>query len=209
MLFRSTPPPAQGRAAAGLVAWYDFEGTSKAVADRSGLGNVGTLRGARRTRAGKQGKAVYLDGRRDHVRVADSASLDLSRAMTLEAWVRPSKGGGRGVAIVKRRARGISYALFARGGGRVSAGVRTKRGHRSRAGNRLRVKKWSHIASTYNGRTLRVYVNGRLQSRRRVRGAIATGGGALKIGAHFKGRIDDVRIWSTALSGRTIRRHGR
>ena len=52
--------------------------------------NGGAITGASWTSAGKIGGALSFDGVNDLVTVTDSASLDLTTGMTLEAWVRPT-----------------------------------------------------------------------------------------------------------------------
>jgi concanavalin A-like lectin/glucanase superfamily protein len=210
-----TPAPAPAPApASGLVASYDFdEGSGATVTDGSGHGNEGKISGARRTSAGKRGGALVFDGVNDHVSVPDSDSLDLTRNMTLEAWVRPRASGRRWrSAIFKQRSKGLSYALYANDAhGRASGRVRTGKALGTGGGAGLRRDRWSHVAATYEGHVLRVYLNGRLQSSRSVRGEIATGRGPLELGGDavwgewFKGSMDDVRVWRTALSARTIR----
>ena len=80
----------------GLVAAYGFEETTgTAVDDSSGKGNPGTIVGRRRaSTAGRFGRALTFDGVNDCVNVADAATLDLTNAMTLEAWVNPPTAGG-------------------------------------------------------------------------------------------------------------------
>ena len=208
----ATPPAPSpsARVSTGLVASYTFgERRGRTVIDRSGSGNRGTLRGARRSRAGRRGRVLLLRGRGDHLHVRDSPSLDLSTAMTLEAWVRPNAPGGRRSVIMKRRSRGVSYALLASSGNRRAGGwIRTTE-HRGGTAARLPLRRWSHLAATYDGSRLRLYVNGRLRSARRIDGPIVAGRGPLKIGAGFKGKIDDVRIWRTALPGATLRARAR
>ena len=75
----------------GLVAAYSFDaGTGTTLADSSGLANTGTISGATWA-AGKNGGALTFDGVNDSVTVPDTASLDLSTGMTIEAWVRPDR----------------------------------------------------------------------------------------------------------------------
>ncbi|MDP9492145.1 MAG: hypothetical protein M3P42_08130, partial [Actinomycetota bacterium] len=75
----------------GLVAAYGFDEASGPTAiDVSGNGNAGTLSGPTRSAAGRFGAALSFDGTNDAVVVADSASLDLTSGMTVEAWVRPT-----------------------------------------------------------------------------------------------------------------------
>src|SRR4051812_7924947 len=77
----------------GLVAAYNFDaGSGSTLVDQSGNGNTGTIRNASWT-SGKNGKALAFDGSSSWVTVPDSTSLDLTSAMTLEAWVKPSSLG--------------------------------------------------------------------------------------------------------------------
>jgi chitodextrinase len=110
----SSPSPAP----AGLVAAYSFdEGSGMTVTDASGNGNVGAISGATWT-TGRYGGALSFNGLNNLVTVADANSLDLSTAMTLEAWVRPSELGETWrTAIIKQTgttpADRLVYALYA------------------------------------------------------------------------------------------------
>ena len=74
----------------GLVAAYGFEeGSGTAAADESGNGNDGSISGAVWSAAGRFGNALSFNGSSARVNVLDSPSLDLTTAMTLEAWVYP------------------------------------------------------------------------------------------------------------------------
>ena len=74
----------------------------------------------------------------------------------------------------------------------------------------LPVGQWSHLAMTYDSTTLRVYVNGTEVATRSRSGTIATTAGALRIGGneiwgeYFSGLIDEVRVYSTALTAAQI-----
>jgi hypothetical protein len=78
-------------------------------------------------------------------------------------------------------------------------------------------RKWTHVASTYDGATLRIYVNGVLDHSLAVTGTTCANADALIIGAkvkpsagiseaYFDGRIDDVRVYRRALSASEIGR---
>ena len=68
---------------------------------RRSQANAGTLTGATRTTAGRYGGALSFSGAGDWVTTPDANSLDLSTAMTLEAWVNPSATGGWRTAVIK------------------------------------------------------------------------------------------------------------
>jgi hypothetical protein len=87
----------------GLVAGYAFDaGAGTVAADSSGAGNDGEIRGATWAR-GRYGRALQFDGVASVVMVPSSESLDLSRAMTLSAWVRPSAPQTGWRTIVQRQ----------------------------------------------------------------------------------------------------------
>ena len=72
---------------------------------------------------------------------------------------------------------------------------------------RLPVNTWSHLATTYNGSTLALYVNGTVVASSVVTGNILTSTGALhgRNGAETarresEGHLDDVRIYNRALT---------
>src|SRR4051812_47888074 len=84
--------PATARAQSGLVAAYSFdEGAGTTVSDASGNGGTGTIANATWTTAGKFGQALVFNGTSSRVTIPDSPALRLTTAMTLEAWVNPSR----------------------------------------------------------------------------------------------------------------------
>ncbi len=85
----------QAAAGPAPVAAYSFdEGAGTTVADASGSGNGGTIGSATWTPSGKYGNALTFNGTSARVTVNDSASLDLTVGMTLEAWAYPTALGG-------------------------------------------------------------------------------------------------------------------
>jgi Concanavalin A-like lectin/glucanases superfamily len=90
--------------ARGLVAAYAFDaGSGATAADASGEGNTGTIDGAAWAERGRYGGALSFDGAGAVVRVRPSASLNLTRAMTLSGWIRPSAPQTGWRTIVQRQ----------------------------------------------------------------------------------------------------------
>ena len=194
----ATPP--------GLVAAYSFsEATGLSVADRSGTGNGGTVSGAAWTAAGKYGSALSFDGVNDWVTVADAASLDVVR-VTLEAWVRPTALGSWRTVLLKERPGGLVYGLYGSQGGGMALGQVDIGGERNALGSALPLNTWTHLAVTYDGSVLRLYVNGAASGTAVVAGTIPASTGVLRIGGNgvwsewFAGQIDEVRVYNRALS---------
>lgn len=197
----------------GLVAAYGFDEASGAtVTDASGRGNAGTISGATRSTAGRYGSALSFDGVNDIVTVPDADSLDLRTALTVEAWVFPTNLGNRWRTVVAKEAPGaLRYDLYANTNTRrPSAEVTTGATYETRGTAQLPLNAWSHLAATWDGSTIRLYVGGALVSSQTAPGTIATSTGALRIGGNsmwsewFAGRIDDVRIYARSLSAAEV-----
>jgi hypothetical protein len=201
-------PTATATSSGGLVAAYSFAaGSGASVADSSGNGNTGTISGATWTAQGRFDNALVFNGSSSLVTINDSASLDLSGGMTLEAWVYPTQSGGWRSVLFKEQPAELVYALYAdsdsaRPRGFVYIGAEmTASGTAQVAANT-----WTHLATTYDGAQLRLYVNGVQAGSAAASGNIVVSSGALRIGGnaiwgeYFSGRIDEVRVYNRALS---------
>ncbi|GGK78870.1 hypothetical protein Ppa06_40670 [Planomonospora parontospora subsp. parontospora] len=186
----SAPQAALAAADPVPVAAYGMEeGAGTVIGDASGQGHTGTsASGLPITWAGgKYGRAIALD-RRSRVTVPDVPSLRLTSAMTVEAWVNPDTDPVSGGLTVSKGSYGFSATTATVGtspAGRVTF-------------RPLPARTWSHLAATYDGQALRVYVNGALVASQPAQGAI--GVGATPLGIWGTGLIDEVRIYDTALS---------
>jgi hypothetical protein len=192
----------------GLVAAYSFdEGSGMTAGDASGNGNAGALSNAAWIAQGKFGKALSFNGANSWVTVASTA-LDLRGSLTLEAWVYPTTVHGWRSVLLKEQSNGLTYGLYsASGGSGPPQGYVQVGGERGVAGTAaLPANAWTHLATTYDGTHLRLYVNATQVGSRPVSGAVAGSAQPLRIGGnavwgdHFAGRIDEVRIYGRALS---------
>jgi hypothetical protein len=196
----------------GLVLALGFEeNTGTATADSSTSGNNGTLSGATWSTAGRFGNAVSFNGTSSMVNVPDSASLDLTTAMTLEAWVRPTAVTDWRTVILKETGGGLIYSLYASDGSRPNSWIRIGSNEVNANGSGLlAVNTWTHLAVTYDGATLRLYVNGTQVGTRAIGGTLATSTGVLRIGGNsvwgefFSGLIDEVRVYNRVLTAAEI-----
>jgi len=217
------PPPA-----AGPVLTLSFNEASGATAvDGSGNNNNGTIAGATRvTGQTGFGGALQFNGSSSIVNIAHSASLALSSGMTLEAWVNPSANAGttvndgwRTVIMKERSTTGLAYGLYSNDGDSNPsrpAGYIRNNGTDVEAANGPAVPLgvWTHLAVTYDGTTLRLYVNGVLRNSVAAAGGITASTAPLRIGGntvfsvpgteYFAGLIDEVRIYNRALSAAEI-----
>src|SRR6516162_5197923 len=195
-------------ASPGLVAAFGFdEGSGSSVADASGNGNTGTISGATWVAAGKFGKALQFNGTSARVNVPDAASLHLTTGLTLEAWVNPSTVSNVWRDVIYKGNDNYYLEGTSANGSKPDGGLIAGGTYADAYGTAaLPANTWSYLAETYDGSTLRLYVNGTQVASTAHTGSIATSTNQLQIGGdslygqHFAGLIDEVRVYNVALT---------
>ena len=131
--------------------------------------------------------------------------------MTVEAWVRPSKAGGWRTVVCKERPGGVVYGLYGDQAGGRPLGQIDVGGERNAVGSAaLPLNAWSHLAATFDGSTVRLFVNGVQAGSLAFSGSMAASTGVVaagwerRLGEWFAGLIDEVRVYSRALSASEI-----
>ena len=120
------------------------------------------------------GKAAHLSGK-GYLEVAHQAAVDLRKAVTLSAWIRPERANTRDGRILdkSRVATNNGFLLDTWPGGN-SLRMITEPVTLSRKAC-LASGKWSHVAGTFDAAgEIRLYVNGKCVASRRVGGDLAT-----------------------------------
>ena len=196
----------------GLVAAYGFdEPSGTTVTDASGTGNTGTISGATRSTTAKFVRSLSFDGNNDWVTVPDANSLDLTTGMTLEAWVRPTAGSLWRTAIIKETTGNLVYALYS--ASQVGSALRPASWIASQGINgtaAMALNTWTHLATTFDGATWRLYVNGAQVASRALGTAIPVSTGALRFGGNniwgewFQGQLDEIRVYNRGLSAAEV-----
>ena len=186
--------------------WMLDEGSGTTFIDSSPAGNDATTVGSPTWIAGQIGQAVEFDGTNDYATVADNDSLDITDAITMAYWVRPDKTATQ---YPFRKTNAYELSLNTSG----YPFVRLNGSNTYRIDSVLTLypadgETWMHMAATYDGSDVRLYVNGTEVPESPVAGptSIAVNSNALGIGAEgagaskYEGALDDVRLYDRALT---------
>jgi hypothetical protein len=222
------PLPGTAAAPSGPVLHYRFDSfVGTTVADSSASGLHGTLVNADPATAyvpsrSGLGRALQLVGaERQYVAVPERSPLDADR-FTLAAWVRPT--GVENPATLGRwevLEKAGAYWLNLRTNGQLRAGgffggcVDAQYWRFVDSTRTVPVGRWTHVAATYDGARLRLFIGGRAAGSLAVTGRTCANNEPLAVGAKnapalgileafWDGRLDDVRIYRRALSGAAI-----
>jgi hypothetical protein len=192
--------------ASGIVGWWTGDGT---LVDRIGGNNgvSGTQMGASAVtfKPGEVDQAFdFLTGAHPYVQITSVPVLDIAGSITMDAWVSSTNFGGR--IVDKQTAGGADgYMLDTYNGYPriIITGVNLF------GPAKLPTGTWIHEAGTWDGTTMRLYVNG-VEVANAPAKALPHNDIALRIGAdntgasHFEGLVDEVAIHSRALSAGEI-----
>ncbi len=202
-----------------LVGWWRLdEGSGTIAKDSSGNGNDGTLEGGPQRVAGKIGGALKLDGDDDQITLKDVLTVG-SSSNTVAAWIKVPLAGTEGLDATERvglvlgnynDSPNTNWELHAAGEMRLwwDGGQIDHRGTTD-----LRDNTWHHIAWVRDKATNAnyMYIDGGLETTIATLGADLTFNTTHKIGGdnrgsppNFHGLLDDVQIYSRALSQEEI-----
>ncbi len=173
---------------------------------------------------GKVGIGLFTDGRRGYLEVPHSPDLEPER-LTVEAWVHmytyPEGGDTREWIVSKSRneATGGHYALVI-GRDKPGAYLHIEDGGENPIvvwgeDGSIKLDTWHHLAMTYDGADLVVYLDGKEARRIALNRKRTRGEGPLTIArrpdgyTYYRGFVDEVRVLGRALSADEIAAHYR
>jgi 3-phytase len=203
-----------------LVAYWKLdEGSGEVLIDASGQDNDASVVGNPLWIAGISGQALHISGLKKYAVVPDKASLDITEAITLAAWIIPRKNNRSQYIIKKAENEGSDgYELSLSGDGKVFFRI-----NQASSGNTYRLNSiadyparqeaWMHIAATYDGSAIRIYINGVENNMRVLNSPPSIGknnlpltiGSQLDERGQYQGGLDELRVYNTALTAAEIR----
>jgi hypothetical protein len=213
----TTPPP-------DMVSWWPGDGNANDIQD----GNNGTLQNGAAFAPGKVGQAFSLDGVDDFVEVQNAPNLNPTNQITIDAWYKPVSFNGNGANPIVNK----DYVSHTDPFYQYNLSVTGDQYFHDQAAFNFQITaggidyfvwtgpnfwtpgNWYHIAGTYDGSNVKLYVNGVLIDSTPASGAMTDYGKNLRIGGlsnlnrtgldYLPGLVDEVEILNRALSASEI-----
>ena len=193
----------------GIIGFYGFEEAAGSLVADQINGNDGFLSGGVLRVPGTIEQALFFDGVDDQLETIRTRDLNVSESFTIELWVRPQSFPASGLKtgtllinedqtlFLKTSPSGNSYE--------ISFGVSTDQQNGIIRGGTLQPLKWHHLSITYDSSLLRIYIDGTEAASTALSGQVNSSFNRLRFGSdsieHFRGKVDDIKIYNTAVSG--------
>ncbi|HEX2900088.1 MAG TPA: LamG-like jellyroll fold domain-containing protein, partial [Bacteroidia bacterium] len=166
--------------------------------------------------------AIDFNTSTDYVSIPNHAALNPTTALTVEAWIRADSWSlnSWGNVIISKDGWGsgeAGYSLRCGANGTLSFLIGTTTSWKEALSTpQMPLNTWTHVAGTFDGTRLTIYINGIASGSTLYSGVMLASTYDLAIGRitytaggtrNFDGKIDEVRVWSTALSAGTIQEY--
>ncbi len=178
---------------------------------------------------GKRGGASLFDGEDDYMRVskADKNEKRKFRTFSVEAWLKHDGWGDNWASIISKPYSTSSWKSpwvvfkLSRYADKDNLNFQITTGneevHDVQTKQNLPSHEWIHIVGTYDGKKLKIYVNGVLDNEQTVNLPLADNPdtdiyigkstGAKGISQHYKGHLDEVRVLNVAITPDQVKEH--
>ncbi len=195
----------------GLVGYWPFDDGN--AADRSGNGLDGQLYGGPMLVSGRFGDALQFDGSNDRVVVPYNSLLDLPTGLTISLWVKADAWNGTSQLFGRVTDEHYRICSLFGVGSELRFWLEEKgQDRRSVSISAPPTNEWHHVAATWNGTTMQLFLDGDLKASDAALVTMPPTPIALGIGArdnstypeYFDGTLDEIRLYDRALSTQEI-----
>ncbi|MEA3309018.1 MAG: LamG domain-containing protein [Chloroflexota bacterium] len=183
----------------GVLAHDNVDGNDAAIHNASWI-------------TGALGSALHFNGVDEYAEAPDASNLDITDELTLMAWV--STEDFKTAKILQKGdwdGYGLGLDIWRGWKVHVTTADGEKHSLRWQQDNRPQRNTWYHLALTYDGNQLKLYINGALNNSAAVTGMLKTTGRTASLGSDagaqkfFHGIIDEAYLYDQALTTTEIR----
>jgi len=195
-----------------MAHWTFDEGAGDMVFDSSDYGNDGTIEGEPNWVPGVLGGALAFDGATNYIDCGNPANLNLTKDISVMAWLKTVNAGtyDNHISYVVKGDQCYSLKYFY--SGQMQFHIYDDTWYAASYPVDVTFNdEWHHLAGTYDGSTVKLFVDGQLAGTNPHAGTIANSPYNVYIGSNaergqrfFLGLMDDVQIYDRALADREI-----
>jgi hypothetical protein len=199
----------------GLVSYYSFNEIEDDVVKDDWGPNEGVFEGPTpEVVPGKYGDGLRFDAQDSRVNCGNDESLDITEALSIEAWVYMESAGSYPTVVSKSGSNWGYIFEFLTDTRQINFYLDgANPSWDTMADTAVELEEWTHIVATYDGDTIRYYFNGQPDGDYAASGAAILSNqdnvhiGMRKIGEiyTFTGIIDEVRIYNRALGAAEVK----
>ena len=201
-LFEATKPPRMEP-----MLWWKFdEGEGAVAGDSGGNSNVAEIQGATWV-AGKSGQALHFDGRDDYLEI-DHPQLGIDDKLTYSLWAKFDVLG-TAQEIIRQ---GNKHFGSASANDLFEFCVDAEEGYLT-ISTQIPDTDWHHWMGTYDGATMKLYLDGELKATKSQTGSVRGAGSSIVVGKNpglnarfFQGTLDEMKIYNRALTPEDVRK---
>lgn len=158
------------------------------------------------------GTRLQFDGFDDLIEVKTNSAIVPVNNFTIEAWVRPSTAVGTAAIYSLDSTLNDTSLTFNLAGLTPQVVMKTTMGYLIASSNvNIVFNSWSHVALTYNGFNVKIYVNGQLGLDTTLNGNVVNKGGSIYLGRRaglgtaLNGGMDNYMYWNQVRTATQIR----
>ncbi|WP_052467157.1 choice-of-anchor D domain-containing protein [Psychroserpens damuponensis] len=158
-------------------------------------------------------RSLYFNGSNDYVDMEDALNLNPS-GFTISAWIKRDAADSGTKSIVSKRNTSFStgYDFRILNNNRINISWKNPNNRTLSSSTAIPDNEWHHVSAIYNGTTVKLYIDG-VEDASANRSAPVQTDDSFFIAAagknaptqHFRGNIDEVRVWDTALTPTQLR----
>ncbi len=197
-----------------LMLYFTFDkDEGDKVTDVSGNNLEGVFEGAVWSKDGKFGGAVHLEDSEKFVEVDAVPELDITDELTIQCWFFPEESQGDSNLMGRRSAGNVGgyclqWSAQFTGAPQIETWINIGgwQGSRNKQTIKPALEEWHHVSTTYDGDTIRQYIDGELDVEFGPAGKINSIEVVFRIGkaqtglAGMVGLVDEVAIYNRALT---------